>query len=129
MSFVKVTPTISNIKKHLSLYGVLGWAIDASDGLWQTYAGGILNQEPLTERNHAINLVGYGSSNDVDYWIIRNSWGSDWGEDGYIRLNQNTSLNALDPNYIHAVTDCTITSEMVNGQFIWIVTRDMSGNP
>merc|ERR1712061_54511 len=38
--------------------------------------------------NHLVQLVGYGTDADsgLDYWLVRNSWGSGWGEDGYIRL-------------------------------------------
>ncbi len=39
--------------------------------------------------NHAVQLVGYGTDDDLgDYWLVRNSWADDWGEDGFIRLRR-----------------------------------------
>jgi len=54
---------------------------------FQLYSGGILNA-PLCGHslNHAVTAVGYGSEDGKEYYIIRNSWGADWGEDGYIRV-------------------------------------------
>jgi cysteine peptidase A len=63
--------------------GTLSVAVDAT--LWGSYRGGIFSSctQPI-KLNHGVNIVGV---NTVErYWIIRNSWGSWWGENGYMRL-------------------------------------------
>jgi len=64
-------------------------AVDASN--WQFYSGGIIDaggdvcatQDPNNPSlDHGVTVVGY----TADYWIVRNSWASSWGENGYVRL-------------------------------------------
>jgi cathepsin L len=67
--------------------GPISISVDASG--WQHYSGGVYNH-PGSDIVHAVLLVGYGIDDELgDYWLVRNSWGSDWGEDGYIRLKRN----------------------------------------
>mmetsp|Transcript_35521 Transcript_35521/g.43889 ORF Transcript_35521/g.43889 Transcript_35521/m.43889 type:complete len:338 (-) Transcript_35521:70-1083(-) len=63
-------------------------AIEADQMAFQLYKGGILTQECGTKLDHGVLVVGYGTENGVDYWKVKNSWGADWGENGYIRMKR-----------------------------------------
>lgn len=63
-------------------------AIEADQDLFQFYHEGVLRGDCGTELDHGVLLVGYGSENGVDFWKIKNSWGADWGEDGFIRIER-----------------------------------------
>ena len=70
--------------------GPLSVAVDAGSDFFRFYKRGVFDHADVcgTELNHAIAIVGYSNteSDDTPYWIVRNSWGDDWGEDGYIRM-------------------------------------------
>ena len=65
--------------------GVLSVALNARK--LQFYKGGIMNSAKCASAdnfiNHGVALVGYDTTSNPPYWILRNSWGSDWGEEGY----------------------------------------------
>ncbi|KAM9761747.1 digestive cysteine proteinase 2 [Menidia menidia] len=68
--------------------GPITVALDADHSSFLFYSSGIY-EEPNCNSNHlshAVLLVGYGSEDGQDYWIIKNSWGSSWGEGGYMRM-------------------------------------------
>ena len=68
--------------------GPITVAVDASSAAFKFYKSGIFSHADKcgTDLNHAITLVGYNNTSDQSYWIVRNSWGTDWGENGYIRM-------------------------------------------
>lgn len=77
-----------DMKEYLYEKGPL--AIIMNSILLREYTGGIIDvdeSECSTSRlNHAVVLVGYGTENDIPYWIVRNSFGKNWGENGYFRI-------------------------------------------
>jgi len=61
--------------------------VQADQLVFQHYKSGILNDTSCgTALNHAITAVGYGTTNGTDYYIVRNSWGTSWGNKGYIQI-------------------------------------------
>ncbi|XP_020232327.1 low-temperature-induced cysteine proteinase [Cajanus cajan] len=69
--------------------------IDGSSLDFQLYTGGIYDGDCSSnpdDIDHAILIVGYGSEGDEDYWIVKNSWGTSWGMEGYIYIRRNTNL-------------------------------------
>ncbi|KAG6405125.1 hypothetical protein SASPL_132708 [Salvia splendens] len=63
--------------------------IDASGAGFRFHSSGVFTGECGTEMNHAVTVVGYGESSDgIKHWLVKNSWGSGWGEDGYVRIQR-----------------------------------------
>lgn len=84
----------TTIKSEAALQQALVEAGPISVGLnadgFKSYSHGVFHGNCHGDINHALLLVGYGLDQDgQEYWLIKNSWGKWWGEDGYIRLARN----------------------------------------
>lgn len=70
--------------------------VDAGSSVFQSYRSGILSSSSCgTSLNHAVLGVGYGTENGVDFFKIKNSWGSGWGDKGYIRIKATSGSKGL----------------------------------
>lgn len=86
----------SALKDAVAIVGPISVGIDATN--WHLYEEGVLLDtncsNVLDKLNHGVLAVGYGTTeNGDDYWLIKNSWGEDWGENGYIRTARNKDNN------------------------------------
>lgn len=81
-------------------------ALEGSGFDFQFYSGGVFEGECGTDLDHAVLVIGYGSTQeDGEYWIVKNSWGTSWGEKGYMRIKRDVDAKeglcglAMIPSY------------------------------
>jgi len=129
---------INAIKTAIMTYGVVDAAVYVSTA-FQNYTGGVFsdastacNGSPCynTTTNHAISLVGWGHDATYgDYWILRNSWGSSWGEGGYMRIAVTSARVACSVCYMtyQATTPTAPTASTVAASGISVSGATLNG--
>lgn len=81
MAAIRISPTVVGV--------------EADQQAWQLYRSGVVTTSCGTSLDHAVLAVGYGTdANGGDYYRIKNSWGSSWGESGYIRLGRGSAFGS-----------------------------------
>ena len=100
----------SELAQQLVELGPISVGLDADQ--LQFYHRGIF--DPFfgcsDELNHAVLMVGYGSANK-DFWIIKNSWGKKWGEQGYFRIRRGKATCGINSDPVTAVIHDKLVKE------------------
>jgi cathepsin L len=89
-------------------YGPISVGIDASHYSFQLYRSGVYYESRCssTDLDHGVLVVGYAASGSTQYWIVKNSWGTSWGQAGYIWMSRNRSNNCGIATYANYGTGC-----------------------
>ncbi|XP_030896731.1 cathepsin S isoform X2 [Leptonychotes weddellii] len=79
------------LKEAVANKGPVSVAIDAKHSSFFLYRSGVYYDPSCTQNvNHGVLVVGYGNLNGKDYWLVKNSWGLSFGDQGYIRMARNS---------------------------------------
>jgi C1A family cysteine protease len=107
-SWFRPTTTADELALKDAIYnsGPASIAVDAASFWFQNYISGVYDQEDCSDfqLSHSMGLVGYGNEDGADYWLVKNQWGTEWGDNGYIKMSRNKG------NQCGIATDVIITS-------------------
>jgi C1A family cysteine protease len=92
--FVDVTPKSDSDMMAALAQQPVSIAIEADQKDFQMYKSGVFTGACGTNLDHGVLAVGYGTDNGSDYYLVKNSWGTTWGQGGYIMLGRGKQYNS-----------------------------------
>jgi C1A family cysteine protease len=98
------SPSVTEIKTALMEYGPVATTVAVTRS-FQAYRGGVYNNCNGQVINHLVDIVGWDDSQQA--WILRNSWGPTWGEEGYMRIKYNCSRIGSTVSFVQYKPQCT----------------------
>jgi hypothetical protein len=93
VDFVDVTPSSDDAMMSALAKRPISIAIEADQKDFQLYKSGIFTGACGTKLDHGVLLVGYGNEFSDDFYLVKNSWGTSWGDKGYIKLGRGKQYN------------------------------------
>lgn len=116
------TPSVEQLKLAIMEFGPISVAVSVNDA-FQAYGGGVFNNCQNGSINHAVVLVGWDDNQGTNgVWFMRNSWGTWWGEAGYMRIPYNCSRIGYNATYVDYKGGLSILADTTAGWVPFDVT-------
>jgi hypothetical protein len=112
---VNIQPSVDDIKASMCKYGSITAAVAATPA-FIAYGGGVFDERSSSQINHAVTLVGWDDSKGA--WLLRNSWGTNWGEDGYMWIEYGSNSVGAYSAWTMVEEDADASNNSNNGPVI-----------
>eukprot|EP01012_Entosiphon_sulcatum_P067944 TRINITY_DN97856_c0_g1_i1.p1 TRINITY_DN97856_c0_g1~~TRINITY_DN97856_c0_g1_i1.p1 ORF type:complete len:112 (+),score=25.73 TRINITY_DN97856_c0_g1_i1:27-362(+) len=91
---------VENIQREIMTNGPVEVAFSVYQDFFSYKSGVYVHKSGGLAGGHAVKAVGWGTLNNVDYWLIANSWGPSWGENGFFMIKRGTDECGIEDNVV-----------------------------